>query len=206
MSLSDVTRSILFGFCLCCLATPLHASTITIDFETLTEGTSVDAAFAPDVTFTNAVVLTAGSLLNEIDFPPHSGTNVVFDAGSPIRLDFADTISSFSGYFTYAAALTLQFYDAAANLLGEVTSLSDNNTTAGTGLSNELLTGAFAGTSFVTIGGSGSGSSFVLDDVAFDTVETQTVPEPGTALLVLTGIPFLIRYNSRRRVRCAARA
>jgi hypothetical protein len=204
MSSTRVTQFLLGAAAIFFLATPLHAAIITIDFETLTEGISVDAAFDPDVTFSNAVVLTAGSSLNEIDFPPHSGTNVVFDSGSPIRLDFADPVSSFSAFFTYATAVTLQFYDFSSTLLGAVSSVADNNTTSGTGLTNELLAGAFAGTSFVTITGAASGSSFVLDDVVFETIENQAVPEPASAPLLVAGILFLILIQCRKDAVCAA--
>ena len=56
----------------------LHAEPITINFERLLNGDVVTSQF-PGLVFSNAMVLTAGIDLNEVEFPPHSGENVVFD-------------------------------------------------------------------------------------------------------------------------------
>lgn len=80
--------------------------TITIDFETLPDGsaildsTSITAQF-PGLTFTNTTVISTGITLNEFELPPHSGQNVAFDDGGPISISFAQPTLSFSGYFTY---------------------------------------------------------------------------------------------------------
>jgi len=190
-----------------CFTAPLEAATFTIDFESLSDGDIVGTAFGPEVTFTNATTTAAGVLLNEIDFPPRSGTNVVYDSGGAMRLDFLNPVSSFFGYFSYVAPITLQFFDISANLLGSVASLYDDNTVSTCmGLPNERLFGAFDGTSFITITGASSGTSFVLDDVEFETSEVSVVPEPASAALLLAGMAFLIRHRKRARADIAARS
>src|SRR5262249_55316111 len=114
-------------------ATPSYAA--LIDFEDLNDLDSVTTQYA-GVTFSNAIALSAGISLNEVDFPPHSGSNVIVDAGAPMSLTFAGAVSAFNGYFTYAAPLTLTAYALDGTALGSTASASSTN--VGTS-PNELL-------------------------------------------------------------------
>ena len=192
------SRLALLAGVLVLLASPIHAAPIFIDFENLNEFDEIGGLLGPDVTFSNALVLTAGSSLNDLDFPPHSGANAAIDLGGPMRLDFAATISSFSAYFTYVAPLSLQFFDASSNLLGVVSSLLSENYTSSGNAANELLMGAFAGTAYLTITGLSSGGSFVMDDLSFETMDLAPIPEPSTLLLIGSGLAAL-GYRKRRR-------
>src|ERR1022692_3582415 len=89
---------------------PLSAGTVTLDFEGFPDSTPLTTQY-PGLTFQNATILTAGIGLNELEFPPHSGTNVVFDDGGPISILFDGPVLSFSGYFTYAEPLVLAAFD-----------------------------------------------------------------------------------------------
>jgi PEP-CTERM motif-containing protein len=193
-------RLALLATVLAVLSSPLQAATIVIDFESLNEGDFVGGLLGPDVTFSNASILTAGSSLNELEFPPQSGTNVAVDTGGAMRLDFAAPISSFSAYFTYAAPLTLEFFDASSNSLGVVTSLFGENYVSTGNPTNELLSAAFAGTAFLTISGSPLGGSFLIDDVSFETTDVAPVPEPSTILLIGSGLAAWGYSKRRRRV------
>ena len=73
-------RLVVLAVTLLALPSSLFADPIKIDFESLTELDSVSTQFL-GLTFSNAAVLTAGSSLNEIELPPHSGLNAVFDDG-----------------------------------------------------------------------------------------------------------------------------
>src|SRR5258708_10007966 len=92
------------------------AASSVIDFETLTDGVAVTTQFA-GLTFSDATVLVAGASLNEIDFPPHSGTHVVFDDGGPLSIALATPQLSVGGYFNYTSGLLFQAFDARPNLL-----------------------------------------------------------------------------------------
>jgi len=58
----------------------LLASSIVITFGSLTDSELLTTQF-PALVFSNAIALTAGISLNEIDFPPHSAVSVVGDDG-----------------------------------------------------------------------------------------------------------------------------
>jgi hypothetical protein len=108
------------------LSTFAAASPVVLDFESLADGTAVGGSL-PGLTFVNAVVLTAGISVNEFEFPPRSGQNLVFDASGPISIQFASPVGSFSGYFTYLATVTLTAFDAASATIGSVHSAFTTN-------------------------------------------------------------------------------
>jgi hypothetical protein len=66
-----------------------ESGALTIDFESLSDSEIVTTQYAGvGVTFSNATALTAGISLNEFDFPPNSGVNVVYDEGGPMTISF----------------------------------------------------------------------------------------------------------------------
>ena len=160
----------------------LLGSSTTIDFEGLSDGALVTTQYS-GLTFSNAQILTAGVSLNELEFPPHSGVNVVSDYSGPIAIVFATPVSSVSGYFTYSAALTLTAYNSSATVLGSIASaFTSNDALSGDPGSspNELLQLSFSsGISELVIAGDPNGGSFALDDLTYSTGGVTT-PEPGT--------------------------
>lgn len=102
------------------------ASPVVIDFEAFTDSESLTNQI-PGLTFQNAMVLSAGISLNEFEFPPYSGSNVAFDAGGPMRIDFGSPLFGFGGYFTYSSSILLEAFDAFDSSLGSVASLFGNN-------------------------------------------------------------------------------
>lgn len=178
------------------------AYAITIDFETLTELDSVTTQFS-GLTFSNATVLTSGSTLNEFEFPPSSGVNVVFDEGGAIQIDFATVALTVSGRFTYSESLTMAAFDSLLNPVGTASSLFGSNLVlsgeAGSS-ANELLALNYAGgISRLLITGNALGGSFTLDDFTYTTGEIlppppppppppgEGVPEPASLILVALG-------------------
>jgi hypothetical protein len=178
------------------------AAPITIDFESLTELDSVTNQFA-GVTFSNTTVLAAGSLLNEIELPPHSGTNVVFDDSGPMSIVFDSPVYSLAGYFSYLEPLTLAAYDTSSNLIASLTSSYLNNSAVSgdPGSSpNELLSFSSLGEiSSLIITGDPAGGSFVLDDLTFDTSAPTLSPTPEPATLALVGSGLAGVWATRRR-------
>lgn len=165
---------------------------ILLTFENLSEGDIVSSQFTPlGVTVVGSpMVLTAGSLLNEIEFPPHSNWNVLADVNGPISFQFAPGVSSVSGFFTYTTQLTIDVFDPGGKPLVTAHSASQSNLG-----SNEFFefTGDIGSISIV---GDPSGLSFTLDDLSF-----APVPEPAAVLLILpiaAGALRGFRKNARR--------
>ena len=165
-----------------------------IDFESFSDSQSLTNQIA-GLTFSNATVLSAGISLNELDFPPHSGSNVIVDDGSPLSILFDAPVRLVDGFFTYTTNVTMRAFDAGNNLLASVTSLFGSNLAdiGDPGSSpNELIGVAFAsGISRVEIQGDIAGLSFVLDDLTY---QTRDVPEPGTLALLLIAAFALMKY------------
>ena len=199
---SRTARVVACALFLVAFAGPARADAI-LDFEGFGSQEELTTQLGGFI-FSNAMVLTAGESLNEIDFPPHSGANVIFDFGGAMRIDFTAPQDVFSGYFNYVAPLILSAFDAGGNLLGSVTSALAFNLfdpTLGAG-GNELLTLAFANMAYVTIAGAATGGSFTLDDVStVSAANVEPVPEPGTLALVGIGSLAMIRALRARRSR-----
>src|ERR1017187_3439196 len=82
-----------------------RAAPIVVGFEGLADSTVLTNQYSAlyGVTFSNTVVVNTLVLskqvsLNEFEFPPHSGTNVVTDNGGPMTIKFASPASAVGGY------------------------------------------------------------------------------------------------------------
>jgi hypothetical protein len=172
------------------------ATAVVIDFDSLADGDILTTQF-PGVTFTNAIVLTAGMSLNEFDFPPHSGLNVASDNDGPIRIDFATPASDVSGYFTYNEPLTLSAFGPGDMLLGSTSSSFSENFVSSGNPPNEFLQLAFTNIAYVTFTGDPLGESFTLDDLTYSSAATS-VAEPDTASLLSAGVFIVGLFRLRR--------
>jgi hypothetical protein len=187
----------LAGVLVVLVATIGAARASVIDFEGLGDLAPVTTQF-PEVTFTNATVLTAGISLNEFEFPPHSGLKVVVDDGGPIGIVFDELQASVGGFVNYSVPVTLHAFDPADTLVGTATSaFASNLALSGDPGSapNELLGVTFdGGIKRVTIEGAAGGFSFTVDDLTFG-----RVPEPATLLLTAGAIGAAFGWGYRRR-------
>jgi hypothetical protein len=176
------------------------AGSITLDFEGFPDSTILTTQYA-GLTFTNAIILTAGISLNEFEFPPHSGVNVASDNNGPIMIEFAGPITSFSGYFTYVEPLTLAGFDSTDSEVASATSaFSSNDALFGDPGSspNEFIQISYAaGMSSVSITGDPSGGSFVMDDVTYARAQ-----EPNSFAVVLIGAAGLLALHLRKHFLC----
>jgi PEP-CTERM motif len=177
------------------------ASTI-VNFESLNDSDVVTNQI-PGLAFVDATVLTAGVSLNEFEFPPHSGANVVFDDGGPMSIVFAVPQLTVGGYFNYVAGLTFQAFDASHTLLGSQTSSFTSNLAlsgeVGSTPNEFLQFTSVTGIGSITITADPGGNSFTLDDLTLTPLANGTpVPEPTTLVLVLTGAAAAWRRTRTR--------
>jgi hypothetical protein len=186
---------------------PLTAQALTLDFEDLPEETFVtDQYLSLGVSFEHAIILTAGVNLDDYDYPPHSGSNVLSDSGGPVMMTFSTPMAYFSLHTTYGLPLTISILGTDGGLLEEFSSaFSSNGLVSGDPGSqpNELIAYTReSGIGAVVIAGASSGGSFVLDDLSI-----TSLPEAppwlflASALLSLICLPHLLRarYKVVRR-------
>ena len=188
-----------------CLLVAGKATAATINFEGLADSTVVTTQY-PGLTFSNTIVLTSGISLNEFEFPPHSGVNVVSDNGGAITILFSSPVTSFSGYFTYLTSFTVTAFNGASAQVSQATSAFTSNLalSGDPGSSpNEFLQVTFAGgISSVTLTGDPAGGSFVMDDASL----TTATPEPSSILLLAAGLTAMriaalaSRFGDRNQV------
>ncbi|MBV8732701.1 MAG: hypothetical protein JO336_23060, partial [Acidobacteriia bacterium] len=185
----------------------LPAEAVTLDFEGYPDSTILTNQYL-GVTFSNAIVLTAGISLNELEFPPHSGMNVASDNGGPLSILFASPIASFSGYFTYAEPLALDAFGPGNNLIALATSaFSNNEAISGDPGStpNELLqVSSNSGISLITITGDPAGGSFALDDATYSLPSTSVPEPPLWAMVALVFAALSIAVFRRALSRAAS--
>jgi len=190
------SRIVLIGVLL--LPSLACAGVINLDFEGLADGTILTNQYVGFL-FTNAIIETAGLSLNDLEFPPRSGTNVVADDGGLMTIEFASPVLTFSGFFTYSSPLTIDAFDALNQSVGTTNSAFSANYVSSGNPPNELLQVSFAGgISGVSITGNLAGSSFALDDVTITTPVSG--PEPSSGFMV-AGSLVLVCLLGRARGR-----
>ena len=173
----------------------------TIDFESFADGLALSSE-VPGLVFTNAVVLTAGTSLNELEFPPISGSKIASDSGGALAIDFATPIQFVEAYLTYSEQVTLQIFDAANNLVGSAISLHVSNYVSSGNTPNELLSASYAiGFTRAVFTGATGGSSYALDDLRFESA-ANGIPEPSTLALALLALAALTPRPMRRLMFC----
>ena len=189
--------------CSLVMSAGVSAAPIVYGFDGLADGLPLSTQYA-GLAFSQATVLVAGASLNEYEFPPRSLDGVVFDDGGPITIDFATSVFSVAGYFTYADGLSFSAYDRGGRLLGTVAAAYTSNRGDGAGdfgsSPNEFL--QFSDTagliSRVVFMSSASGASFLLDDLTVDAGAVAAVAEPSALGLMAAGL-FMALARRRRR-------
>jgi Putative Ig domain len=200
---SITTIVLLLLFCVFLTFYSMVGSANFVDFEGVADATVLDTQAG--ARFQNATVMTAGVTLNEVNFPPHSGANAVFDDGGFLTILFDLPQRLFSGYFTYLVPLTIAAYDAGTNAVTSAVSRFASNVASGDEnlppSSNEFIEVLFSGGfSRLTIAGDGGGGSFVGDDFQW---LPRDVAAPGTENLLLLGLGLImlaaqLRVNTRQ--------
>lgn len=184
------TTVIAVAFALCLGLASQFANALPLDFEAFTDNSPLTNEII-GLTFSGGTVLTAGVGLNEIDYPPKSGTNVLAALLGSLTINANDPFDQFSAYFTFDEQLMFSGFDIAGNLLFSFNSLINSNLG-----SNSLIGFSAPEISSLVIATQGS-TPFTMDDL-----NVSTVPEPGTLALLPLG--WLAAAYIRRR--CNERA
>ncbi|MBS1859364.1 MAG: hypothetical protein JST11_28580 [Acidobacteria bacterium] len=158
---------------------------VTVDFESLPEGQAAGTQ-TPGYTFTNAMVLQSGVSLNEIEFPPRSGSKVVADIGGAMTIKFNAPVATFKGYFTHSVPLTVRAVDQSNRAFTQVSASQDNRAGSGGAPNEAVQVSADGGITQVTITGAAAGTSFTLDDMTL----TAWVPPAPTFFIDTTQMTF----------------
>lgn len=186
----------------------LHATTITIDFESFNDSDIVTNQL-PDLTFADTIILSSGISLNEFEFPPHSGSNVASDNGGPITIDFANPTDMVAGYFTYTEPFTLTAFDSTDTEVASASSAFSNNEAIsgdpGSSPNEYIGVSWAAGISSVTLEADPNGGSFTLDDLTYDGVQTASTPEPSSLMLFMGAAGVALAASRLRHPTCRLR-
>lgn len=198
---SSLSNSILVVTLCTLFASPLAQATV-INFEDRLDGDTVTNQYA-GVTFQNALALTTGLSLNELEFPPVSGVNVVVDDGGAILLNFLTPVVSVGGYFTYSTPLNFLAFDTFGIQVATITSAFSTNLglsgDAGSTPNEFLELTSVSGIASVRISGDPAGGSFTLDDLTFRQAVVNPVSEPASIALVALGLGALgLRRRSHK--------
>lgn len=163
-------------------ALPSLSAASIIDFETLPDLVSITNQYtANGINFNNAIALTAGFSLNEIDYPPSSGNVAIGDDSAPLEIHFSSSTQNISAHFTYGSQLTFKAYDFNGNLLSTFINSGLNNLGA-----SELISLSFTGVGSLTIQGTEI-NSFIMDDLSY-TSQPSVVPLPGALISFASGL------------------
>jgi hypothetical protein len=147
-------------------------------------------------------VLAAGLSLNEFEFPPRSGSNVLTDLDGPIQLVFLAPVSFFEGFFTYMTPLTIAGYGDDGALTGSSFSAFSNNLALSGELGSsplESISLSFAAaTTRVLLTGDLGGASFTVDDISVRFAAVSPIPEPSQLLMLSAGLLLVFKRAIRR--------
>lgn len=162
-------------------AMPVHFEQFTDTFPLTNE--------VSGLTFSGGNVLTAGVSLNEFDYPPSSGSNVLAALLGSLTVNADTPFDQFSASFTFEDSLNFSGFDNLGNLLFIFDSPVASN------LGSHTLIGQSAPGIASLVVASQSGTPFTMDD--FD-IGVSSVPEPGTLGLLTLGAAAGATVRRRR--------
>lgn len=172
------------------------ASAALVTFEGFSDGALLVNEVA-GVSISGGTVLSAGIGLNELDFPPNSGVNVLAALSGPLSFDFGVPMAA-SAYIVVSEQLSVNAFDPLGQLLATFNAPFASNLGV-----PALFDFSWAGASRYALV---SAQGFVIDDLRFDAGPLE-VPEPSSLALTaiaVSGLGWALRRRPRARGQAAA--
>ena len=159
--------------------------TFSINFEQYSAYTQITNQYAGQyATFTNALQLVS-PFYDYFDYPAHSGSGVITnDPSNPMQVNFSAApgyggVDKVTGWYTDPNGITVNAYDSHGNLLGTFNGAGVIGST-----SQFSITEGLGYIAYVTISDNGgSPDNETVDDLSY-----QEVAEPGSLLIVCSGL------------------
>jgi hypothetical protein len=179
-----IHRLLLPALLLSCSSLAFAGPVTTINFEQYSEYTQITTQYAGEgATFTNALQLVAPGY-DYFDFPPTSGSGVITnDPGDPITVAFSVPVNSVSGFYADPYGVVVTAYSSTNAVL-------DTFNGAGIiGADDAFSVTSSGDIAYITISDLyGIPDDETVDDLSYSGSTNPVIPEPGSFVLLGTGL------------------
>jgi hypothetical protein len=118
----------------------------------------------------------------------------VFSEDDFATIAFTSLVSAVCLDYVSLDPIVLTAYDSANHILDSAQGSANTDGTTG---SNSLLSVSSPDIAYVTLGNTGLADEYAFDNLTFAPQQQSAVPEPGSGLLLLSGIGILVALRPR---------